>query len=292
VLILQLVINGVLVGALYTCVALGFSIVWGVMNLINLAHGTMIMAGAYVSFVLFTTLGLDPFLSIPVAATVLFGVGYALERYVLSLVLGGSTFLTLILTFGLDILLVNVLLALFTADTRSLALTYPRAGLSYGRVIVPYVRLGLFAAAVLLTSLLHLFLTHTKLGNAIRATSFNRESASLVGVATDRIFALTFGIGAAMAGATGALVAVTYSFSPVLGGAFTLKAFVVVVLGGLGSVPGALLGGLALGVAEHVSTVLVGPGYQEAISFLVLLIVLVLRPAGFLGKRFYAEVRA
>ena len=146
--------------------------------------------------------------------------------------------------------------------------------------------------ALLLTALLHLFLERTRLGNAIKATSFDREAAELVGVDIKRIFPLTLGVGAAMAGAAGPLLAMSYSFSPVLGGAFTMKAFVVVVLGGLGSVPGAVVGGLALGLAEHLSTLVLGSGYQDAISFALLIVVLVLRPAGFLGKQFYAEVRA
>jgi len=291
-LLLQLAINGVLVGALYTCVALGFSIIWGVMNLINLAHGTMIMAGAYLTFLLYTTLGLDPFLSIPLSAAALFVVGYGLQQYVINLVLRGSPFLTLILTFGFDILFINLLLALFTADTRSVTTAYSGLGLASGSLIVPYIRIGVCVVALVLTYLLHVFLTRTRVGNAIRATSFDREAAQLVGVETSRVFSLTFAIGAAMAGATGALVATTYSFSPVLGATFTMKAFVIVILGGLGSVPGAILGGFTLGIAEHVSTLVVGPGLQEGIGFVVLLVVLVLRPAGLLGKQFYAEIRA
>jgi branched-chain amino acid transport system permease protein len=292
VLLVQLVINGLLIGALYSCMALGFSIIWGVMNLINLAHGTMIMVGAYVSFLLLTTLGLDPFLSIPIAAATLFIMGYLLQRYVINLVLRGSVFLTLILTFGVDILLVNGLLALFTADTRSVTPWYSGLGLVGTSIVVPYIRIGVFVVAVVLTFLLHIFLTRTKLGNSIRATSFDRDAAALVGVDIQRVFSVTFGIGAAMAGATGPLVAMTYSFSPVLGATLTMKAFVIVVLGGLGSVPGAIVGGLLMGVAEHAATLFVGPGYQEGIGFIVLLVVLVLRPAGLLGKRFYAEVRS
>ena len=291
-LVLQLLINGILVGALYTCLALGFSIIWGVMNLINLAHGTFIMLGAYIAFLLFTFAGIDPFLAIPVSAATLFAAGYLLQRGVINLVIRGSVFLTLILTFGFDMLLVNVLLVVFTADTRSVTPAYSGVGLVYGDLVVPYIRIGVFAVALALTYLLHVFLTRTKLGNAVRATSFDREAAELVGVEVARIFPLTFGIGAAMAGAAGALVAMTYSISPVLGGAFTMKAFVVVVLGGLGSVPGAVLGGLTLGVVEHLSTLVVAPGYQEGIGFIVLLLVLVLRPSGFLGKPFYAEVKA
>lgn len=291
-LIVQLVINGILVGALYTCIALGFSIMWGVMNLINLAHGTLIMLGAYIALLLFIVGGVDPFLAIPVCGGVLFTIGYLLQRYVINLVIRGSVFLTLILTFGFDMLLVNILLVVFTADTRSVTPAYSGLGLAYGDLVVPYVKLGVCAVAITLTYLLHVFLTGTKLGNAIRSTSFDREAAELVGVDVRRIFPLTFGVGAAMAGAAGALVSVTYSFSPVLGGTFTMKAFVVVVLGGLGSVPGAVVGGLTLGVVEHLSTLFVAPGYQEGIGFIVLVLVLLLRPAGFLGKRFYAEVKA
>src|SRR5512145_615352 len=181
-LILQLVINGMLVGALYTCIALGFSIMWGVMNLINLAHGTLIMLGAYIAFVLFAFGGVDPFLAIPVSAAVLFGIGYLLQRWVINLVIRGSVFLTLILTFGFDMVLVNVLLVLFTADTRSVTPAYSGQGLAYAEIVVPYIRIGVFVVALLLTYLLHLFLTRTKLGNAIRATSFDREAAELVGV--------------------------------------------------------------------------------------------------------------
>lgn len=291
-LALELFINGILLGGLYTCIGVSFSLIWGVMNLINLAHGTMIMLGAYIAFLLFTTWGVDPFLSIPLAAAALFLLGYVLQRFVINLVVRGSIFMTLILTFGFDMLLINVLLVLFTADTRSLTVLYSSQGLAVGDIRVSYVRIGVFVIGLLLTYLLHLFLNRTRLGNAIKATSFDQEAAQLVGVRIRDIFPLTFAIGAAIAGAAGPLLAMTYSFSPVTGGAFTMKAFAIVVLGGLGSVPGAVLGGLALGIAEHLSTLLLGPGYQEAISFALLLLVLVVRPSGFLGKRFFAELKA
>ena len=280
-----------LLGALYACVGMSFSLIWGVMNIINLAHGSMIMLGAYVAFLLYSTLGLDPFLAIPVASGVLFAVGSALQRYVMNLVMKGSIFSTLILSFGFDMLLVNVLLAVFTADTRSITPAYASRIVSYGDLRVSYVRLGVLAIALLLTALLWLVLTRTRAGNAIRATSFDQEAAQLVVVEIGGIFPLTFAIGAAIAGAIGPLVAMTTSFSPVLGAVLTMKAFVVVVLGGLGSEPGAVVSGMVLGVAEHLSTLVFGSGYQEAISFAVLVAVLVLRPAGLLGKKFYAELK-
>jgi branched-chain amino acid transport system permease protein len=281
----------VLLGALYACVGMSFSLIWGVMNIINLAHGSMIMLGAYVAFLLYSTLGVDPFLAIPVAGGVLFAVGYGFQRYVMNLVMKGSIFSTLILSFGFDMLLINVLLAIFTADTRSITPPYAGRVVVYGDVRVSYVRLGVLVIALLLTALLWLFLNRTRAGNAIRATSFDQEAAQLVGVEIRGIFPLTFAIGAAIAGAIGPLLAMTTSFSPVLGDVLTMKAFVVVVLGGLGSVPGAVVAGMVLGVGEHLSTLVFGSGYQEAISFAVLVAVLVLRPAGFFGKKFYAEVK-
>jgi branched-chain amino acid transport system permease protein len=290
-LILELVVNGILLGALYACVGMSFSLIWGVMNIINLAHGSMIMLGAYIALLLFSTLGMDPFLAIPISGGVLFVVGFALQRYVINLVIRGSIFLTLILSFGFDMLLINVLLAVFTADTRSITPSYASRILSFGGLRISYVRLGVLAIALLLAALLWLFLNRTRIGNAIRATSFDQEAAQLVGVEIKDIFPLTFGMGAAIAGAVGPLLAMTTSFSPVLGDALTMKAFVVVVLGGLGSVPGAVIGGIALGVAEHLSTPVFGSGYQEAMSFVALIVVLVLRPSGFLGKKFYAEIK-
>ena len=290
-LILELVLNGILLGALYACVGISFSLIWGVMNIINLAHGSMIMLGAYVAFFLFSALGLNPFLAIPVSGGVLFVIGYVVQRYVINLVIRGSIFLTLILTFGFDMVLSNALLAIFTADTRSITPASASRVVAFGDLRISYVRLGVLAVALLLAAGLHLFLNRTRLGSAIRATSFDQEAAQLVGVEIKDIFPLTFGIGAGIAGAIGPLLAMTTSFSPVLGDALTMKAFVVVVLGGFGSIPGAVVGGIVLGIAEHLSTLVFGSGYQEAISFTVLVAVLVLRPTGFLGKRFYAEIK-
>src|SRR3972149_4122857 len=160
-LVLELFLNGILLGALYTCISVSFSVIWGVMNLINLAHGSMIMLGAYVSFLLFTRLGWDPFFAIPVSAVLLFLIGYLLQKYVINLVVRGSIFMTLILTFGFDLLLVNSLLLLFTADVRSIPLPYSGLGLVYGDIRISYIRMGVFVIAIALTGLLHLFLNYT-----------------------------------------------------------------------------------------------------------------------------------
>src|SRR6185436_13569334 len=238
-LTLQVVLSGILLGGLYACMAMGFSLIWGVTNLINLAHGTMIVMGAYITWLLVTHTGIDPFLTVPASAAILFVFGHAIQRLLLNRAMRTTLFMTLILTFGLDMVLININLALFTADVRSITVSYADRALQLGEIRLPWTRLAVFAIALALTLLLHLFLERTRMGHAIRATGQNARAAAVLGIDTRRVYAMTFGIGAALAGAAGSLVAVLYSFSPVVGGGFTMKAFVVVVLGGLGSVRGA-----------------------------------------------------
>jgi branched-chain amino acid transport system permease protein len=286
----QVVINGILLGGLYACMAIGFSVIWGVMNIINLAHGSMIVLGAYLTYFTSSALGIDPFLTLPLSGAALFVFGYLVQRYLMNLVITASVFMTMIVTFGLDMVLINANIALFTADKRFLSLAYTGAGLDIGGVRIAYTRLLVFAIAVTLTLGLLAFMDRTRTGNAIKATSFDMDAARLVGVDTRRIYAITFGIGAMMAGITGSLLTVVFSFSPTAGATFTMKSFVVVVLGGLGSIPGAIVGGIVLGVAENLTSIILRPGWVNVVSFSLLLIVLVVRPRGLFGKRFYAEV--
>jgi len=221
-LTLQFILSGVLLGGLYACMAMGFSIIWGVTNLINLAHGSMIIIGAYVTWMLWTTFGVDPFLLVPVAAAALFAFGVALYRLVLHRVAATSLFMTLILTFGLDRVLVNINLQLFSADVRGITLPYADRVLQLGEIRLPYLRIAVFGVALLLTLLLHLFMNHTRTGHSIRATAQNARAANVLGIDTRRVYAITFGIGAAMAGAAGALIAMVYSFTPVTGDSLTM----------------------------------------------------------------------
>lgn len=290
--IAQVIVNGILLGGLYAGVSIGFSIIWGVMNIINLAHGSMIVLGAYITFLVSEQTGLDPFLTIPISGTVLFLLGYALQTFLINLIVRASVFMTLIFTFGLDMLLINVILIVFTADVHSLPVAYAQQTLPVFGLTIPYGRLIVFVLAIALTVGLKLFLDATRTGRAIKATSFDQDAAALAGIDIDRIYALTFAIGAMMAGMAGSLIAVIYSFSPVMGDSFTMKSFVVVVLGGLGSIPGAILGGIVLGVVENTSSYLLDPGYRDAIGFGLLVLVLILRPEGLLGKRFFAEVKS
>ena len=290
-LIIEVVLTGILLGGLYACMAIGFSVIWGVTNLINLAHGSMIIIGAYITWLLTTHTGIDPFLTVPASAAALFVFGYLLQRILFNRVLGTTLFMTLILTFGLDMVLINTNLALFSADVRSITVPYSSLALEFGGIRLPYTRLMVFGMALLLTLMLHVFMNHTRMGYAIRATAQNARAASVLGIDPRHIYACAFGIGAAMAGAAGALMTVLYSFSPVTGDSLTMKAFVVVVLGGLGSMHGAIVAGILLGVTENVVSGLLAPGYRDAVSFFLLVLVLLLRPRGLFGNRYLADAR-
>ncbi len=290
-LLMQVLVNGILLGGLYACMALGFSVIWGVMNLINLAHGSMIVLGAYITYFITTQTSIDPFLTIPISGAGLFVLGFLLQKYLLNFVVHASVFMTLILTFGLDMVMINVHLALFTADIRSITTSYAGLGFQIGEIRLPYTRLGVFILALALTFALYLFMQRTRIGRAIRATAQNVRAACVVGIDTKQIYAVTFGIGACMAGAAGSLMAVVYAFSPVVGASFTMKSFVIVVLGGLGSIQGAIVAGIILGVAENLVSGLLYPGYRDAISFILLVLILVLRPRGLFGEQVIAEAK-
>lgn len=287
----QNIINGLLLGGLYAAVALGFSLVWGVMNVINLAHGAFIMIGAYVTFWIFYFFHVDPFLAIPAAMAVTFGMGYLLQKYIINLIVRTQVFMVFILTFGLEILLQNITNLVCTADFRSITTSYSGAGLSLGAITIPYIRLGIGGLAILLTVLLSLFLAKTKTGNAIKATSLNKEGAQLVGVDIGKIYTITFAISAATAGAAGSLLGNIVAISPYMGGTYTFKAALIVCLGGLGSIPGVIAGGLVVGIAETMGSYLISPGYKEFISFVLLVIILAVRPQGLMGKKFYAVIQ-
>ncbi len=286
---LQILIDGILLGGLYAVMAIGFSVIWGVMNIINLAHGSMIIMGAYITYWIWEDWGVDPFATIPISAAALFCFGFVLQKYLLNRIVAASVFLSLILTFGLDMVLTNAHLVFFQADLRAVHTGYSSDNLHVGSLHIAYTRIAVFGVAVGLTLLLIVFMNRTRIGNAIKATSFDVEAAELSGMNTSRVYSITFGIGAMMAGIAGSLVAIVFQFSPVGSVPFTTKSFVVVVLGGLGSIPGAIAGGILLGIAEDY-TGYWRPGYIELVSFGLLLSVLLVRRRGLFGKRFYAEV--
>jgi branched-chain amino acid transport system permease protein len=286
VLVLQVLLNGIFLGAIYANIAVGFSLAWGVMDVINVTHGTMIVIGAFITFFLFKFAGLDPFLSIPVSMFVLFWIGYFSQKYLLNLVVKVGIFLSLTLTFGLDLILINVVLLTFTGDYRSVTPSYSGSNFQIGTLIIPYIRLATLGICVLLAALLQLFLTRTKTGNAIRATAQNRQAAEIVGVHVARVYSITLAVSAALAGACGSLISMVQSFTPFEGGFFIMKAFIICVLGGLGNVAGAIIGGLVLGVAETMGARVFGTGFQEAISAIIMILVLVFMPKGIVGSTY------
>jgi branched-chain amino acid transport system permease protein len=283
-LLWQILVNGILLWGLYALMALGLALVWGVLNIVNLAHGALIMLGAYVCYYLFTGLNLDPFAALPLTMLTLFVLGYLLQRYVLNLVIRAPMFNTLLITFGIDVVLTYLAQIFFSADYRTINPTYAGSNFALFGATVPVVRLLAFLVALVLTSLLWLFLARARLGRAIRATAQNLVAARLYGVEPRRIYALTFGLGAALAGAAGGLYGVVSQVNPYIGGSLTAKSFAIAIIGGLENPLGVVVGGLFLGIVESLTSLYIGPTYADVASFGILVLVLIVRPTGLLGR--------
>jgi branched-chain amino acid transport system permease protein len=284
-LYIQVLVNGLVLGGLYSCIGVGFSLVWGVLNIINLLHGSLIILGSYAAFFAYQYLHVDPFLFAPVAAALLFCLGYVTQWGIINRVMGSPVLITLTLTFGLNLLLYNLMILAFKADFRKVILSPPLGSINMGGVIVPTDRLISMAFALALVALLHLLLRASRLGRAIVALRMDREAAVLMGVKGSRIYAITFGLGAAMAGAAGSLFSVIFPISPESANALLGKAFVICVLGGLGSVPGVVAGGITLGVIESFAALVFGPENTITASFALLILLLMFRPTGIMGRR-------
>jgi branched-chain amino acid transport system permease protein len=283
-LLWQGLVNGILLGGLYALMALGLALVWGVLNIVNLSHGAFIMLGGYACYYLFTGLGIDPFVAMPIAMAALFAFGYLLQRRLINLVIRAPMFNTLLLTFGLDVVLTYSAQIAFSADFRTINPSYAGAHFTWLGATVPLVRLIAFAIAIALTLLLWLFLGRTRLGRAIRATAQNLVAARLYGVEPRSIYALTFAIGAALAGGAGALYGVVSQLNPYIGVSLTAKSFVIAIIGGLESPLGVIAGGMILGLVESMTSLYIGPTYTDVASFGILVLVLIVRPTGLFGR--------
>ena len=279
----QAVVSGVLTGTLYAMIGIGLTIVFGVMRIINIAHGEMVMLGMFGAYWGQTLWKLDPFLSLLVWTPLMFLAGVLVYRLLVRPILGGGELNTLLYTAGLSLLVANVALLLWSGDYRTISLSYGATPLRPLGLSVAAPLAIAFAVALGLTGALWAFLARTNLGRAIRATSQNAEAAVLMGVDVERVALVTFGLGTALAGAAGVLLAPSLYLYPTVGELLIVKCFVVVVLGGLGSVPGAIAGGLLLGVVESLGAVYVSAAYKDGIGFALFLAVLLYRPSGLFG---------
>jgi branched-chain amino acid transport system permease protein len=282
--LLQSVLSGMLIGGVYALIGIGLTLIFGVMRVINFAQGDLVMVGMYCTFWVFVLLGIDPFLSVVVTMPALFLLGALLQRTLINRVLDALPQNQILLTIGIGLVLSNVAMLVFTSDYRILSTSYSSSSVGLGGIRLSTPLLYCFLITAAITAVLYWFLVKTDVGHAIRATAQDRDAAQLMGVNVRHMGVLAFGLGAALAGAAGALVAPTYYIYPQVGGAFTLKAFVVVVLGGMGSIIGATLGGVLIGVAESVSGTYIGSGWKDLCVYVIFLLVLLLKPSGLLGK--------
>jgi branched-chain amino acid transport system permease protein len=285
--LLDLAVAAVLLAGLYAAMAYGLGLIYGVLRVVNLAHGGVIMAGAYLGWILFAELGIDPYLAIPAVLAASFGFGVlvyrGLVRHLPRGAAGGPA--SLLLLFGVWLLLRNVAYLAFTGNDQAIRTAYSTRSFHLLGTFVSLNRLAVLGIALLVPVLLQLLLTRTHVGRAIRAVAQNADSCTLVGVDVERVYTLTFGIGTALAGLAGLLSATIFSFNPAFGSGELLKSFVVVVLGGLGNVPGTAVAALILAVVE-VFAIVVLPSYLTgAVGFVMLVLVLVLRPGGLFGQK-------
>ena len=283
----QVMLNGLLLGGLYAAIAAGFSLVWGVLNIINITQGTAVVVGSYIAYFAWRYTGLNPLLAVVLAAPVLFGLGWLLQRFLIQRVVAAPVLITLVFTFGLDLVLNNAMVNAFTADYRKIEGAFPTAPLAIGALTLPVDRLLAATAGIAAAFALHLYLHKSRFGRAIIAVRMDRQIAELMGVRVERVYATTFGIGIAMAGIAGCLLAAIFPTSPLNSVHYLHIAFVACVLGGLGSILGAVAGGLLLGVVESLGALFLGAEYGTTVAAVILLLMLLVRPQGLIGRAGY-----
>jgi len=281
---LNVVVQGVLTGLVYGLMALGLSVIFGVVRVVNFAHGEFAVVAMYAAFLLFSSLGLDPLVTMLPIAAAFFGLGFALQATLINPFVGRPEHDQFILLVGLGIVIVNGLLMIFGPDARAANLPYAFDSYLIGPLIIDKVRVYSAVAAVAIAAALFAFFRHTGTGTAIRACADNLTGAAVIGLNVKRLYAITFGIGLACVGAAGALMVTIADAAPSLGPAYTLLGFIIVIVGGLGSMTGALVGGILIGVSEALAGFVIAPSMKSMFSFALLIAVLVLRPRGLMGR--------
>lgn len=279
------VLNGLLTGAVYALVALGLTLIYGVLHIINFAHGALLSAALFAAFFAFKLLGLDPYLSVLLIAPAFFALGYALQRFVIGPTSRGDDRSMLLVTLGLSVVIENVLLYAFRADTRTIDVPYAFETLDLGFTFLPIPRLIGFGVVFVVALALWLLMRFTDVGKAIRAVAKEKLGAQLAGIDVAHVYAMTFGLGTACVAIAACLLIPTYYVNPTVGNAFVLIAFTIVVLGGMGSVPGALIGGFVIGVVESLSGLFLGESLGQIGIFLIFIAVLLVRPTGLFGAK-------
>jgi branched-chain amino acid transport system permease protein len=283
--LLTAVANGLMTGAVYALIALGLTLVYGVLHIINFAHGATLTLALFAVLVAHRSLGIDPYLAIPALAAMFFALGYAVQRLVIGPASHGDDGNILLVTLGLSIVIENALLAVFRSDTRSIDVPYAFEVVEVGPLFLSLPRLVALAATLVVALGLGLMLVRTDIGRAIRAVAREKTGAQLVGINVAHVYAVTFGIGAACLAIAACLLMPTFLVNPRIGNAFVLVAFTIVVLGGMGSIPGALLGGLFIGLVESLSGFFLGESLGQIGIFVIFILVLLFRPTGLFGAR-------
>ena len=281
-LVVQLM-NGLLIGFMYSLIAIGLTMIWGVMNIINFAHADFLMLGMFTSFWLYTLYGVDPIFSIPVCAVLLFVLGWLIYKYLVSKVMTGPALAQLVVTFGISIFIANTAVLLWSPDFRMIEKPLLAGTWNFGTVQLSIPKAVASIGSVLVSLALFLFLRKTRTGKAILATEMNRSSALLMGINTERVNALSFAIGSSLVGIAGAFLSMYYYIYPQVGGTFGLISFCIVALGGFGSIEGAFIAGILIGVVQTLGGYFFDPAYKYAIVFAMYLITVWIRPQGLMG---------
>ena len=280
--VLQVVISGLLIGGVYAAIAIGLNIIFGVMGVINMAHGEFLMIGSYITYWVFILYGMNPYLSPIVVVPIVAVVGLVIYLTCVGPLMGKGHLPSLLSTFGVSIVLINIARILWTSEFRGILVR--SIPFSCGGITIPSTTLFAFIAAIAMTGALRIFLDKTMIGKAIRATAQEMEGAMLVGINSNKIYALTFMLGCAVAGFGGVLISLLYPIYPEMGGSYTMISFLIVIMGGLGSLSGALVGGFILGLIQSFSSHFIGVAWESFIAFVFIIIILLLRPKGIIGR--------
>ena len=279
------VLNGLTTGAVYALIALGLTLIYGVLHIINFAHGAALMVAMYAVFLLKAQFGLDPYLALPIVVPGMFVLGYVLQRGIINRASHGRDENILLVTLGISIVLENLALMVFKSDTRTIETAYTLTTVQIGPAFIALPKLVAFVGALVTSALLLLIVTRTDLGRAIRAVAKEKQGAKLMGIDVDHVYAMSFGIGLACLGAAACFLLPAYYVNPQVGSGFVLVAFTIVVLGGMGSFAGALVGGLLIGVVESLCGLFLGESLGQIGIFVIFIGVLLFKPQGLFGAR-------